>query len=88
MIYVNAREVTLTDNGSDIFKQINESAALSLWHSYCDKKIELENANDRIETLESVLCLLLQEHDLYLLEGGPSSEAWDKARAVLEKTNE
>lgn len=42
----------MTDNGSDWIKQANETAALSLWHSYCDTKMELENANDRIEQLE------------------------------------
>lgn len=43
----------MTDNGSDWIKQANEMAALSLWHSYCDKKMELEDANDRIEQLTS-----------------------------------
>lgn len=43
----------MTDNGSDWIKQASESAALSFWHSYCEKKMELEDANDRIEQLTS-----------------------------------
>lgn len=78
----------MTDNGTDLIKQASESAALSLWHSYCDMKMRLEDANDRILELENALSLLLQEHDLYLLEGGPSSEAWDKAKSVLKQTDE
>lgn len=80
MNYVNAREGILTDYVKE--------AQLAMWSSYCDMKMSLEDANDRIFALENALSLLLQEHDLYLLEGGPSSEAWDNAKALLEQTDE
>lgn len=39
------------------FEKIMENSTLSLWSAYLDKKMELEDANDRIEVLERALNL-------------------------------
>lgn len=40
----------MTDNESP-FKGIVESSTIALWSAYCDKKMELEDAQDLIEAL-------------------------------------
>lgn len=40
---------------SDIERKALESSGLALWSAYCDKKMELEDAQDRIEALEKTL---------------------------------
>lgn len=40
---------------SDELKDIMESSGMALWSAYLDKKMELEDANDRIEMLENAL---------------------------------
>lgn len=44
---------------SDELKDIMESAGMALWSAYLDKKMELEDAEDRIELLETALRKLL-----------------------------
>jgi hypothetical protein len=44
---------------SEEFKSIMESSGMALWSAYCDKKMELEDANDRIFALETALRNLL-----------------------------
>ena len=39
----------------EIKRQALESSGLALWSAYCDKKMELEDALDRIEALEAAL---------------------------------
>lgn len=38
-----------------------KEARLALWSAYCDKKMELEAANDRIEKLEAALREMLSK---------------------------
>lgn len=40
---------------NDFVAEANAKSAAALWTAYCDKKMELEEAQDRIKKLESVL---------------------------------
>lgn len=68
-------------------KDIMESAGMALWSSYCDVKMELEDANDRIELLEKVITNILSQID----QGGSDGKVFARdyciqwARETLEK---
>ena len=40
---------------NDFVAEANAKSAAALWVAYCDKKMELEDAQDRIEKLEKAL---------------------------------
>ena len=48
----NLSETLTSSVGSD---DLVREAQLALWSAYCDKKMELESANERIEQLEAAL---------------------------------
>ena len=50
----------------EIKRQALESSGLALWSAYCDKKMDLEDALDRIEALEDALRLMLEADDYWL----------------------
>ena len=46
-------------DSEEIKRKALESSSIALWSAYCDKKMELEDAQDRIEALEAALRKLL-----------------------------
>lgn len=46
-------------DSEEIKRKELESSGLALWSAYCDKKMELEDAEERIEALEDALRKLL-----------------------------
>ena len=44
-----------TTHKDDIMNKAVESSGMALWSAYCDKKMELEDAQERIEKLEAAL---------------------------------
>ena len=71
---------------SDELKDIMESAGMALWSAYLDKKMELEDAEDRIELLEKVIKNILSQID----QGGSDGKVFARdhciqwAREVLD----
>ena len=47
-------------SSEEIKRKALESSGLALWSAYCDKKMELEDAEDRIEALEAAIRKLLE----------------------------
>lgn len=63
---------------SEEFKSIMESSGMALWSAYLDKKMELEDAEDRIELLETALRKLLTLVDACkMVEKGAGAMAID-----------
>jgi hypothetical protein len=42
------------------YEAVNDYDSLVIWYAYCDRKMELEDAQDRIEVLEAALRKLLE----------------------------
>lgn len=63
-----------------------KEAQLQLWSAYCDKKMELEAANDRIEKLEAAL-LEIDKIAISHIKGG-IGKAQLIARKALEGKDE
>lgn len=55
--------VTVSDSEETKQKAL-ESSGMALWSAYCDKKMALEEAEDRIVELEQVLRRALELHDI------------------------
>ena len=50
-------------SSEEIKRKALESSGIALWSAYCDKKMELEDAEDRIELLERVLTEIISQID-------------------------
>ena len=53
-------------SSEEIKRKALESSGIALWSAYCDKKMELEDAEERIEQLEHALRLMLEADDYWL----------------------
>lgn len=70
------------DDSEAIKQKALESSGMALWSAYCDKKMELEDAEDRIEHLEAALHRI----SLGSQDSGTTKESLGReARRALEK---